>query len=70
MLAPIVILFTVLAAVDGLWLGALSGLLVTVSGVTSLRSARRRGISWNWPRSWRELREYESPSTPAPSARD
>src|SRR4051794_39843483 len=50
---------TVLAAFDGSWLLVLMGVLVVATGLVNLLNARRRGITWEGPKTFRELRALE-----------
>jgi hypothetical protein len=59
-LVPLGALVTVLGAVDGNWLAVASGALITVSGVVNLGAARRRGIGWHGPKTFRELRAIDA----------
>jgi uncharacterized membrane protein YdjX (TVP38/TMEM64 family) len=58
-LIPLGVLLLVLGALLGNWLGVASGTLATISGVVNLLAARRRGIGWHGPKTFRELRAME-----------
>src|SRR3954466_12928290 len=64
-LAPLAVLVTILAAFDGAWLLAALGAVTTASSVVNLRDARRRGMSWNGPKTFRELRDAQAQSRDA-----
>jgi hypothetical protein len=58
-LAGVGAVLTVLAAMGGMWLLAVCGVLSVSSGLVNVRNARRRGIGWHGPRTFRGLREME-----------
>jgi len=57
---PVGIVLAVLTAFDGSWLLVPEGVLVGAVGAVNLVNARRRGISWNGPKTFRELRALEA----------
>jgi hypothetical protein len=58
-LAGLGAVLTILAALDKLWLVTACGVLSMISGLLNVRNARRRGIGWDGPRTFRELGEME-----------
>jgi hypothetical protein len=64
-LAPLAALLTLLAALNGAWLPTACAAVACAGGLVNLREARRRGMSWNGPRTFRELREVQARSREA-----
>jgi hypothetical protein len=58
-LLPLAGIVAVVGAVTGNWLETAAMVLVELNGVLSLRAMRRRGIDWNGPTTFRELRECQ-----------
>jgi hypothetical protein len=59
-LIPLGVLLAVAAALMSNWLGVASGVVILVTGVLHVLVARRRGIGWQGPRTFRELRAMEA----------
>jgi hypothetical protein len=59
-LIPLGAVLTAFSAVSGGWLGVVNGAIVTLCGVVNLVMQRRRGYSWQGPKTFRELRAMEA----------
>jgi membrane-bound ClpP family serine protease len=59
-LIPLGVLLMVLEALLGSWLGVGTAAVLTAGGVVNLLAARRRGIGWHGPKTFRELRAMEA----------
>lgn len=56
---PLMLVLLVLALVEGLWLLAVVAALGIATMLVNLRQARRIGMHWNGPKTFRELRELQ-----------
>jgi hypothetical protein len=59
-LLPLAAVMVILGLLDGAWLVVACGAIAAAGALVNLRAARRRGINWNGPKTFRELRERQA----------